>query len=40
MTHPKQTSLHGSLVALSTMKDEGPTVVEWVAITSPSDLPK
>ena len=31
MTHPKQTSPHGSLVALSTMKDEGPTVVEWVA---------
>ena len=31
MTHPKQTSPHGSLVALSTMKDEGPFVVEWVA---------
>lgn len=31
MTHPRQTSPHGSLVALSTMKDEGPTVVEWVA---------
>jgi Glycosyl transferase family 2 len=27
----RQTSPHGSLVALSTMKDEGPTVVEWVA---------
>jgi hypothetical protein len=27
----KQTSPHGSLVALSTMKDEGPYVVEWVA---------
>ncbi|OYX24146.1 MAG: hypothetical protein B7Z10_09780 [Rhodobacterales bacterium 32-66-7] len=27
----KQTSPHGSLVALSTMKDEGPFVVEWVA---------
>ena len=26
-----QTSPHGSLVALSTMKDEGPYVVEWVA---------
>ena len=26
-----QTSRHGSLVALSTMKDEGPYVVEWVA---------
>jgi hypothetical protein len=31
MTHLRQTSPHGSLVALSTMKDEGPTVVEWVA---------
>ena len=31
MTFTKQTSPHGSLVALSTMKDEGPTVVEWVA---------
>ncbi|WP_431297651.1 glycosyltransferase family 2 protein [Tabrizicola sp. BL-A-41-H6] len=27
----KQSSPHGSLVALSTMKDEGPYVVEWVA---------
>ncbi|MBA3911012.1 MAG: glycosyl transferase family 2 [Rhodobacter sp.] len=27
----RQTSPHGSLVALSTMKDEGPYVVEWVA---------
>lgn len=31
MTLTRQTSPHGSLVALSTMKDEGPTVVEWVA---------
>jgi hypothetical protein len=31
MTFTRQTSPHGSLVALSTMKDEGPTVVEWVA---------
>lgn len=31
MTHPRQTSPHGSLVVLSTMKDEGPFVVEWVA---------
>jgi hypothetical protein len=31
MTFSRQTSPHGSLVALSTMKDEGPTVVEWVA---------
>jgi hypothetical protein len=31
MTFARQTSPHGSLVALSTMKDEGPTVVEWVA---------
>ncbi len=31
MTFRKQTSPHGSLVALSTMKDEGPTVVEWIA---------
>ena len=31
MTFSKQTSPHGSLVALSTMKDEGPFVVEWVA---------
>jgi len=27
----RQTSRHGSLMALSTMKDEGPYVVEWVA---------
>lgn len=31
MTLAKQTSPNGSLVALSTMKDEGPFVVEWVA---------
>ena len=31
MSFIRQTSPHGSLVALSTMKDEGPTVVEWVA---------
>jgi len=31
MTFTRQTSPHGSLVALSTMKDEGPFVVEWVA---------
>jgi hypothetical protein len=31
MSFTRQTSPHGSLVALSTMKDEGPTVVEWVA---------
>jgi hypothetical protein len=31
MTFARQTSTHGSLVALSTMKDEGPTVVEWVS---------
>ena len=31
MTLIRQTSPHGSLVALSTMKDEGPFVVEWVA---------
>jgi hypothetical protein len=31
MDFAKQTSPHGSLVALSTMKDEGPYVVEWVA---------
>ena len=27
----RNTSPHGSLVALSTMKDEGPYVIEWVA---------
>lgn len=31
MTLSRRTSPHGSLVALSTMKDEGPFVVEWVA---------
>ena len=31
MRFSRQTSPHGSLVALSTMKDEGPFVVEWVA---------
>jgi len=31
MSLTRQTSPHGSLVALSTMKDEGPFVVEWVA---------
>ncbi len=31
MAFRKQTSPHGSLMALSTMKDEGPFVVEWVA---------
>lgn len=31
MAFHKQTSPHGSLMALSTMKDEGPFVVEWVA---------
>ncbi|MBL9051324.1 MAG: glycosyltransferase family 2 protein [Tabrizicola sp.] len=31
MSFTKQTSPHGSLVVLSTMKDEGPFVVEWVA---------
>jgi len=31
MTFAKQTSPQGSLVALSTMKDEGAFVVEWVA---------
>jgi hypothetical protein len=31
MNFTKQSSPHGSLVALSTMKDEGPFVVEWVA---------
>ena len=31
MNFARQTSPHGSLVALSTMKDEGPGVVEWVA---------
>jgi Glycosyl transferase family 2 len=31
MTFARQTSPHGSLVVLSTMKDEGPFVVEWVA---------
>jgi Glycosyl transferase family 2 len=31
MTFIRQTSPHGSLVVLSTMKDEGPFVVEWVA---------
>ncbi|MCU0902257.1 MAG: glycosyltransferase family 2 protein [Tabrizicola sp.] len=31
MTFTRQTSPHGSLVVLSTMKDEGPFVVEWVA---------
>lgn len=31
MNFVKQTSPHGALLALSTMKDEGPTVVEWVA---------
>lgn len=31
MDFARQTSPHGSLVALSTMKDEGPGVVEWVA---------
>ena len=30
-TLKRRTSPHGSLVALSTMKDEGPYVVEWVA---------
>ncbi|MDP3193923.1 glycosyltransferase family 2 protein [Tabrizicola sp.] len=31
MSFAHQTSPHGSLVVLSTMKDEGPFVVEWVA---------
>lgn len=31
MDFKRQTSRHGSLMALSTMKDEGPYVVEWVA---------
>ena len=31
MEFRKRTSPHGSLMALSTMKDEGPFVVEWVA---------
>jgi hypothetical protein len=31
MSFTRQTSPHGSLVVLSTMKDEGPYVVEWVA---------
>jgi len=31
MSFTRQSSPHGSLVALSTMKDEGPFVVEWVA---------
>ncbi len=31
MEFKRQTSRHGSLMALSTMKDEGPYVVEWVA---------
>lgn len=31
MDFKRQTSPHGSLMALSTMKDEGPYVVEWVA---------
>lgn len=31
MSFTRQTSPHGSLVVLSTMKDEGPFVVEWVA---------
>lgn len=31
MSFTRQTSPHGSLVVLSTMKDEGPFIVEWVA---------
>lgn len=31
MTLRHQTSPHGTLLALSTMKDEGPGVIEWVA---------
>ncbi len=31
MDFKRQTSPHGPLMALSTMKDEGPYVVEWVA---------
>lgn len=31
MEFKRQTSPHGPLMALSTMKDEGPYVVEWVA---------
>jgi hypothetical protein len=31
MTFARQTSPHGTLMALSTMKDEAPFVVEWVA---------
>lgn len=31
MTLKKNQSPHGSLMALSTMKDEGPGVIEWVA---------
>jgi hypothetical protein len=31
MQFKRQTSPHGPLMALSTMKDEGPYVVEWVA---------
>lgn len=31
MDFKRQTSPHGNLMALSTMKDEGPYVVEWVA---------
>ncbi|MDZ7905427.1 MAG: glycosyltransferase family 2 protein [Cypionkella sp.] len=31
MDFKRQTSRHGPLMALSTMKDEGPYVVEWVA---------
>lgn len=31
MDFTRQASPHGSLMALSTMKDEGPFVVEWVA---------
>jgi hypothetical protein len=31
MNFCKQTSPHGSLVALSTMKDEAPYIVEWVS---------
>ena len=30
-TMTKRVSPHGSLVALSTMKDEGPYIVEWIA---------
>ena len=31
MTFARQTSPHGTLVAVSTMKDEAPYVLEWVA---------